>query len=316
MPMPLATQAVVAFVWDFDRTLIPGFMEEPIFAAYGVDADEFWAEVDGLGEYYARQGVRTQRDVAYLLHLLTYVQEGIFPDLSNDRLRALGGLLEPALGMPEFMQTSKDRVAEIPEFADAGIEVEHYVVSTGIRALIEGSVFAPYLDGIWANTLIETPAPPGYLGRLPVGVDPAPVTRVGYAIDDTSKTRALFEINKGANRDPDLDVNARVAQDQRRVPLRHMIYVADGPSDVPCFSILNANGGKTLGVYTTEPTDNYREVRRLQDQGRIQGIAEADYRPGRAAHGWLMDGLEQIGHEIVEARRQAFPGDPDPTRDV
>ena len=62
-------------------------------------------------------------------------------------------------------------------------------------------------------------------------------------------------------------------------------------------------------------TDNYREVRRLQDQGRIQGIAEADYRPGRAAHGWLMDGLEQIGHEIVEARRQAFPGDPDPTRD-
>jgi hypothetical protein len=316
MPVPLYTQTVVAFVWDFDRTLIPGDMEEPIFAAYDVDPDLFWAEVAGLGDHYARQGVEIQRDLGYLSHLLTYVQKGIFADLTNERLRSLGALLEVAPGMPEFMQATKDRVAEIPEFVDAGIEVEHYVVSTGIRSLVEGSVFAPHLDGIWANTLIETPAEPGYLDQLPVAFDPAPVSRVGYAVDDTSKTRALFEINKGANRDPDLDVNARVAQDQRRVPLRHMIYVADGPSDVPCFSILNANGGKTLGVYTTEPTDNYREVRRLQDQGRIQGIAEADYRPGRAAHGWLMDGLEQIGHEIVEARRQAFPGDPDPTRDV
>ncbi|MEA2058562.1 MAG: haloacid dehalogenase-like hydrolase, partial [Actinomycetota bacterium] len=97
------------------------------------------------------------------------------------------------------------------------------------------------------------------------------------------------------------------------VPLRHMIYIADGPSDVPCFSILNTNGGKTLGVYTTEPSDNHHQVRLLQEQGRIQGMAEADYRPGKPAHEWLMDGLEQIGHEIIEARRQALSNRPDPS---
>ncbi len=83
-------------------------------------------------------------------------------------------------------------------------------------------------------------------------------------------------------------------ESQRRVPLRNMIYIADGPSDVPCFSILNQNGGKTLGVYTLEPRDNHKQVKQLQEQGRIQGMAEADYRPGRAAYLWLMDSLEQI----------------------
>jgi hypothetical protein len=59
-------------------------------------------------------------------------------------------------------------------------------------------------------------------------------------------------------------------------------------------------------VYTLEPNDNYAKVKQLQDQGRIQGMAEADYRPGKPAYLWLMDSLDQIGHEIVEARRQAF----------
>jgi hypothetical protein len=313
MPVPLYTQTVVAYIWDFDRTLIPGDMQDPILAAYGVDPDRFWAEVDGLGDHYARQGVQIQRDLGYLSHLLTYVQKGIFEGLTNERLRTLGALLEVAPGMPEFMQATKDRVAEIPEFVEAGIEVEHYVVSTGIRSVVEGSVFAPHLDGIWANTLIETPAEPGYLEQLPVAFDPAPVSRVGYAVDDTSKTRALFEINKGVNKNPELDVNARVSQEQRRVPLRNMIYIADGPSDVPCFSILNTNGGKTLGVYTTEPSDSHRLVRRLQEQGRIQGVAEADYRSQGPAYVWLMDGLEQIGHEIIEAHRQAFSSRPDPS---
>ena len=97
-----------------------------------------------------------------------------------------------------------------------------------------------------------------------------------------------------------------MAESQRRVPLRNMIYIADGPSDVPAFSILNQNGGKTLGVYNLEPRSNHKQVKQLQEQGRVQGMAEADYRQGQAAYLWLMDSLEQIGYEIVENRRQAF----------
>jgi hypothetical protein len=305
MPPPLYTQTVIAFVWDFDRTLVPGNMQEPIFEEYGVESADFWAEVEALPDYYARQGTPIQGDTAYLGHLLTYVRAGIFKGLSNDKLRQLGGKLHPVPGIPDFFEETRQHVAANAEFAREGITVEHYVVSTGLRPMIEGSSIAAHVDGIWANTLIETPAPPGYLAQLPVG-SPSPVGHLGYTIDNTSKTRALFEINKGVNLNPDLDVNARMSEEQRRVPMKNMIYIADGPSDVPCFSILNAAGGKTFGVYQLKPASNYKNVKQLQEQGRIQGMAEADFRPGKAAHLWLMDSLEQIGHEIVEARRRAF----------
>ena len=178
--------------------------------------------------------------------------------------------------------------------------------------MIEGSVFAGHIYGVWANTLIETPAPGGYLDQLPVAAVASPVSHLGYTIDNTAKTRALFEINKGVNRNSDVDVNARIAEQERRVPLRNMVYIADGPSDVPCFSILNQNGGKTLGVYTLEPINNHRRVKQLQEQGRIQGMAEADFRAGKAAYLWLMDSIEQIGYEIIESRRQAFASIPNP----
>jgi hypothetical protein len=312
MPAPLYTQTVIAFVWDFDRTLIASNMQDPIFAKYGVDPEEFWAEVDGLTEHYSQSGVIIQRDLAYLGHLLTYVRAGVFKDLSNDALFELGGELEPVPGMPEFMTATRDRVSEIPEFVDQGITVEHYIVSTGLRPMIEGSAFADKVDGIWANTFIEEVAEPGYLDRLHVPSSSAPISQLGYTVGNTSKTRALFEINKGINRNSQVDVNARMAEDQRRVPLKNMVYIADGPSDVPAFSILNAAGGRTLGVYVLEPRDNHAKVKSLQEQGRIQGMAEADYRPGKPAYLWLMDTLEQIGFEIVEARRQAYSSIPNP----
>jgi hypothetical protein len=306
MPAPLYTQTVIAFVWDFDKTLIPSNMQDPIFDAYGVDPDDFWNEVEGLVEYYERNGVMIQRDTAYLGHLLTYVREGVFEGLSNAKLRELGKDLVPVPGMPEFMETTREHIGEIPEFANEGITVEHYIVSTGLREIIEGSVFGPVVDGIWANTFIEDVAEPGYLDRLPVPAGTSPISHIGYTIDNTSKTRAIFEINKGVNEIPGLEVNARMAPDQRRVPMKNIVYIADGPSDVPAFSILNAAGGRTLGVYTVAPHNNHAKVKALQEQGRIQGMAEADYRPGKPAYLWLMDTLEQIGFEIIEARRQAF----------
>ena len=306
MPAPLYTQTVIAFIWDFDKTLIPSNMQDPIFEEYDVDPSVFWEEVEGLVEFYARNDVIIQKDTAYLGHLLTYVREGIFGDLSNEKLKELGGRLEPVPGMPDFMDATRAHVSEIPEFAAEGISVEHYVVSTGLRKMIEGSVFAEKLDGLWANTFLEEVAEPGYLDKLPVPAKPGPITQLGYTIDNTSKTRAIFEVNKGVGRVPGINVNARMSEDQRRVPIKNMIYIADGPSDVPAFSILNKAGGRTLGVYTLSPSNNHSNVKSLQEHGRIQGMAEADFRPGKPAYLWLMDTLEQIGHEIVEARRQAF----------
>ncbi len=312
MPAPLYTQTVIAVVWDFDRTLSPGNMQEPLFTEYDIDPAAFWAEVEALPEYHARYGEHVARDTAYLLHLLTYVETGRMPGLTNDKLRELGAHLELCPGIPDFFKDSRERMNQIPLFAKEGITVEHYVVSTGILPMIEGSAVYPHIDGVWANTFTEHQAKPGYLDKLPVEDAGGPVKHLGVVIGNTSKTRALFEINKGVNRNPGVDVNARVDEAQRRVPLRHMVYVADGPSDVPAFSILNQHGGKTLGVYTTEPTNNHKRVKQLQEQGRIQGMAEADYRPGKSAYLWLMDSLDQIAEEIVDNRRRAFAEIPNP----
>ena len=312
MPVPLHTQTVVAFVWDFDRTLIPDNMQNPIFDEYGVRPAAFWEEVEGLVDFHEAQGELVARDTAYLLHLLTYVEQGIFGGLTNAKLYELGGKLQPCPGMPEFFESTRDFVDSVPEFVREGIAVEHYVVSTGLRPMIEGSSLYPYFDGIWANSFVEHTAPPGYTSRLPVDPDSGPIKRLGYFVDNTSKTRAIFEVNKGVNKNPEVDVSARMDESQRRVPLQNMIYIADGPSDVPVFSILNQHGGKTLGVYTLEPRNNHKQVKQLQEQGRIQGMAEADYRQGKAAYLWLMDSLEQIARSIVEDRRKAFASIPNP----
>jgi len=306
MPVPLHTQTVVAFIWDFDHTLIPDNMQGPIFAEYGVDEAAFWREVDGLIEFHKAQGEVMGRGLAYLIHILSYVEQGIFKGLTNKKLRELGGQLVPCAGIPEFFEKSRQHVQDVPEFAKEDISVEHFVVSTGIRPMIEGSSVAEHVDGIWANSFIEDPAPAGFLDRLPVAGENGAIKYLSDYVGHTSKTRALFEINKGVNVNPSVDVNARLSESQRRVPLRNMIYIGDGPSDVPMFSILNKAGGKTLGVYNLEPRNNHRQVKQLQEQGRIQGMAEADYRPGKAAHLWLMDSLDQIAFEIVENRRQAL----------
>lgn len=306
MPVPLHTQTVIAFIWDFDRTLIPDNMQWPIFQEYGVDEATFWREVDGLLAYHLAIGETMGRGLAYLIHILSYVEQGIFKGLTNAKLRELGAKLEFCAGIPEFFEESRNHVRDVADFAKEDISVEHYVVSTGIRPMIEGSAIAPYVDGVWANSFIEHTPPAGFLDQLPVPGKPGDIKYVSDYIGHTSKTRALFEINKGVNITSTVDVNARMSQSQRRVPLRNMIYIADGPSDVPMFSILNKEGGKTLGVYNLEPRNNHRQVKQLQEQGRIQGMAEADYRPGKAAYLWLMDSLDQIAYEIVENRRQAF----------
>jgi hypothetical protein len=90
MPQALNLQTVIAFVWDFDKTLSPGYMQEPLFKEYQIDGGQFWREVNGLVEHYRRRGLRVSKDTAYLGHLLSYVRDGRLPGLTNSKLRELG----------------------------------------------------------------------------------------------------------------------------------------------------------------------------------------------------------------------------------
>lgn len=305
MPPAVYTQSIIAVIWDFDKTLTYGYMQDPLFRAYDVDAQVFWEESNGLKEYYARLGYAVASDTIYLNHILTYIREGVFKNLTKADLKRLGGEIELAPGLPDFFGRLKKSV-EGEKFTKHDIRVEHYIVSTGLRAMIEGCPLYSQVNGVWACDLLPEAAKPGYVHKLVEGASEV-LAQIGYTVDNTSKTRAIFEINKGVhiNPRPGVDVNTKIPDDQRRVPFKNMIYIADGPSDVPSFSVVNSKGGKTLAVYAPGQR-NYENAYLLQEQGRVNSIALADYSEGSAADMWLTRAVRGIADEIVSSRERAL----------
>lgn len=316
MTTPLHPQNVIALVWDFDKTLIPGYMQDPIFEEYRVDAAQFWREVNALPAYYRCHGVKVSADNSYLNHLLTYVQHGHMQGLTNAKLRELGAQITFHPGLPEFFPYLKEQLANLPDADRFEIRLEHYIVSTGLREMIEGSSIRPYVDEIWASEFIENPAPPHFDPEVTVNLDqPNPqrslfpaggISQIALAYDNTSKTRALFEINKGANKTVSIDVNSTMRAEDRRVPFNHMIYIADGPSDVPAFSLMRQANGTAYAVYDDANDLSLEQVERLRRDGRIDHFGPADYRPGSPTGKWLWLRVKQIAQTIIQERQAAL----------
>lgn len=297
MSAPLFTQTIVAMVWDFDKTLIPGYMQAPLFRRFGVDEKTFWGEVNALeAQYRARGCEQVSGELAYLNHILAYVRRGTFAGLSNALLEALGAELDFYPGLPEFFGELRALVADEPAFAHHDITLEHYVVSTGFTRTIRGSAVAAELDGVWGCEFVED---------LDGGGDE--IAQIGYVLDNTTKTRAVFEINKGVNKHPDrISVNANLPESERRIPFQNIVYVADGPSDVPVFSVVKRNGGRTYGVYNPGHDKEFRQINELQRQGRVQSFGPADYRPGSQTYMWLSNAVREIAERIVRDREDAL----------
>lgn len=297
MSIPLFTQTIVAMVWDFDKTLTPGYMQAPLFRRFGVDEKTFWAEVNQLEARYRERGCeQVASEMAYLNHVLAYVRRGKFRSLSNAMLEELGGELEFYPGLPGFFAELRALVEDDPLFSQHGVTLEHYVVSTGFTRTIRGSAIAGELAGVWGCEFVED-----------LDSDSDEIAQIGYVLDNTTKTRALFEINKGVNKHPgQISVNANMAESERRIPFRNIVYVADGPSDVPVFSVVKRSGGRTYGVYNPGHDKEFRQINELQRQGRVQSFGPADYRAGSQTHMWLSEAVHEIAHGIVRDREAAL----------
>ena len=283
-------------------------MQDPIFNEYHVDAKQFWSEVNALPEQYAQRGIRVNRDTIYLNHIITCVNQGIFKGLNNEKLREFGKELTFYPGIPEIFKDLKDLVEKEEKYKTFSIQLEHYIVSTGITEMIKGSKINDYVDGIWGCEFIESPI----RSNLDIRVDKEngegkaeTLNQIGYMIDNTSKTRAIFEINKGSNKFK-IDVNSKIDKDKRRVPFTNMIYIADGPSDIPVFSILKQYGGKTFAIYPKGDSRAFNQVNDLIRDGRIDMYAEADYQRGTTAYMWLSENVKQIAEQIYNSNLKQF----------
>lgn len=290
-------QNTIAIIWDFDKTLIPGYMQEPIFKRYNIDAKSFWDEVNALPAAYEKDGIRVNKDTIYLNHMITCVNQGIFNGLNKEILNELGKELKFYSGIPEIFQDTKDIVLSEEKYQNFSIHVEHYIVSTGITEMIKGSKVSEYVDGIWGCEFIENPIRSNLDIKSDEPKKEGVLNQIGYMIDNTSKTRAIFEINKGSNKF-NIDVNSKIDKDKRRVPFENMIYIADGPSDIPVFSILKQYGGKTFAIYPTGDTRAFNQVNNLIKDGRIDMYAPADYSKGTTAYMWLTENVKEIADKI------------------
>lgn len=265
--------------------------------------------MNALPQFYRDHGVtRAASDTLYLNHLLNYVRAGRMDGLSNQLLTGLGAEIEFYPGLPEFFPALKEKIAGDPKFSKHQITVEHYVVSTGLRAMIVGSKIFPHVDDVWACEFAEASAPPNYLSETKsmFGEKEGVISEVAYCLDHTSKTRAIFEINKGTNKFPDIGINDAIPPEMRRVPFQNMVYIADGPSDIPCFSVLNQYEGRTYAVYNAGSEREFQKAYDLQKQRRVEAFGEADYRENSQTAMWITHAVTDIAERIVRDRNRVL----------
>lgn len=288
---------VIAVIWDCDKTLIKSYMQSPMFKDLKIDEKQFWNNNNKLPELYEKtQGIRVNPDTIYLNSFIHLAQEREDPLINNEWLKSYGKKLEFYEGVPKFLQTTKDLLKNSEDreaYEEYHITVEHYIVSTGFKAVIDGSVLKETVDGIWGCELIES-------GEE----DKKRISEVGYTIDNTTKTRALFEINKGVGKLKGISVNDKIPDDQRRIPFSQMIYIADGPSDIPAFSVVNKGGGYTIAVYPHGDEKALAQVEALREAGRVKMYCEADYQPGTQAYMLITMKIKDLANSILKKERE------------
>ena len=243
---------IVALIYDFDKTLSPKDMQEYSFLpGINVEPDRFWGLCRDFALDHEMDGVLTY------MYLMKKMANGE-ADLSRDRLRALGRDVAFFPGV----ETWFDRINQIGR--ENGVEVEHYIISSGLREIIEGSGIAREFREIYACEF--------FYDRD--GLASWPKLDVNF----TNKTQFVYRINKGVlDVSDDKSLNDSMPDDSKRVPFTNMIYVGDGLSDVPCMKMMRSYGGQAIAVYQSS---NRAGVEDLLAKGRVDFIFPADYREG------------------------------------
>ncbi len=277
-----APQNIIAIVYDYDQTLSPTYMqEETLFPAFGIDAAKFWKR---CAELVKAQGY--DNELAYMKAMLDYLG---FDRPSNAELQALGEKLTFYPGLPEMFEELNHGLLT-PEQEAHGIRVEHYIISSGLKVMIEGSRLAKYCRAIFGCEFAEDEH-----GRIAFPK---------RAISHTQKTQFLFRINKGLL-DLSQDVNDHMPADLRPVPFPHMIYLGDGPTDVPCFTVIRQYGGQAIAVYNAAETSraSFKKCFQLAAHAdRLKHIAPSDYRQGSHLRLLLEQMVQEIAEKIVAER--------------
>ena len=255
----------IGILYDFDKTLCTTDMQEYDFIKrLGMTSDAFWGESAAITSAH-----EVEKILAYMFVMIKKCKERGIP-LTKEYLRSCGENVE----LFEGVLTWFDRINEFGR--SLGVEIEHYIISSGTYEIIEGTPIAKYFKRIYACRYMYD--------EKGEAVWPA------LAINYTLKTQYIYRISKGTLDVTD-DYNLNRVQDEslRRIAYHNMIYIGDGMTDIPCMKLVKERGGKSIAVY---PAGNREHVKPLVEDARINYVCGADYSPDSP--------LERIVKLIIE----------------
>ena len=265
--------APMAIIYDFDGTLAPGNLQEGRFIPdIGMKASDFWKEVNHIAK--ERQA---DQILMYMLLMLEKAREAKISVRPGDFKKRGAGI--------KFFNGVLEWFERINEYGKCnGVNIEHYIVSSGNAEIIEGTPIASKFKKIYASRFLFNENDVAYWPAL--------------AINFTTKTQFLFRINKGAHDlSDDREINQFVEMKDRPVPFENMLYIGDGATDVPCFRLVKDMGGLSIVVFKPNTKGARDKADRFIQDGRVHCAAPADYTEGKE-----LDRIAKAQIELVAAR--------------
>lgn len=259
----------VAICYDFDKTLSPCNMQEFGFMdALGTTPNEFWDKSDTL----AAQG-GGDNNLAYMWLMLDESRrKGI--GCTKDDFMKYGESIKLFNGVEEWFKRINAYGKELD------IEVEHYLISSGLEDIVAGTTICKEFKQIYANKYFyDANGVPYWPSQL---------------VNSTGKTEFMFRISKGCLNPKDRSVNNKTEPDSYKIPFTNMLYIGDGFTDVPCMSILRKYGGHTIGVYPPRKKGGSKTAKQLMADGRLDIFAPADYSEGSKIDNYVKSLLRKI----------------------
>lgn len=266
----------VAIVYDFDKTLCGKDMQEySLIPSLGyANASDFWDEVTKTSKQNKMDSIS-----AYLYLLQKKFQEQNHP-LRKENFSNLGKQIELYPGV----ETWFERINEYGK--KHNLEVEHYVISSGMSEILEDSAIAHNFRKIYACKYFYDEE----------GIAKWPAVIVNY----TTKTQYIFRINKQVlDENNDKDLNTWVPFKERPIPFGRMVYIADGITDVPCLRLVKEYGGKSIAVYNPKEETPTSTAIQLLHEGRVNYISRADYRENNDLEILLQHILDEFGAQVA-----------------
>lgn len=271
---------VIALVFDFDDTLAPdstsGFLQ-----AIGVDVPAFWHDrVGPLLDHEDWDPVP-----AYLYQMLALSRAGRHGPITRDRLRDWGRRLPLHEGVTTLFERLRTRLRQ----AHPTVQLEFYLISSGIGDVLRETPIAGEFSDIWAS-------------EFHYDADGA-IEFPRRVVSFTDKTRYLFHIQKGIigpeSRNKPFEVNRKVDPDKLRVPFEQMIFVGDGYTDIPCFSLIRRSGGVAFGVWDPRHKEKRSRAWGFIEDGRVSNLNQARFGEDAELYQWLEAAVESLASKIV-----------------